>query len=190
MALPEFIKNEPIAVVGLIIAIVLGAFSSPILVDWYAGPNLTAVINYSAADDGRCLPSRVVISNSGKSTASNVRIHFQVDYFSKRGDINSYYTGNEPFYNIVQNVDYIPDCCKSPRCLKSGTEGLEQFEGMQQFVFQLVVAIHGQDQFSGWANDATGALDDGATKCFDFTETPKRRTFGRSSTSTRGQLNL
>lgn len=104
---PEFIKNEPIATIGLLITLVLGAFSSPILLEWYAGPNLVAVIRYSAALDGRCVPNRVLVSNKGKSTAANVRIHFQVDYFSKRGDILSYYTGNEALLNIDQNVDYI-----------------------------------------------------------------------------------
>ena len=40
-------------------------------------------------------------------------------------------------------------------------ESLEQSEGMQQLVFQLFVAIHGQDQFAGRTNNASGALDEG-----------------------------
>ena len=61
---------------------------------------------------------------------------------------------------------------------------------MQQLVFQLFVAIHGQDQFAGRTNYASGALDEGPAKCFDFAETPKRCPFGCGSTSTRRHLNL
>ena len=43
--------------------------------------------------------------------------------------------------------------------LGAGAKRLEQSEGMQQFVFQLFVAIHGQDQFAGRTNNASGALD-------------------------------
>ena len=71
MAWPQFIKNEPIATIGMVVTLSLGALSSPILVSWYAGPKLQAVVRYGTADDGRCLPSRVVVTNTGKSTATN-----------------------------------------------------------------------------------------------------------------------
>ena len=57
-------------------------------------------------------------------------------------------------------------------------------------LFKLFVAIHGQDRFAGRTNNASGALDEGPAKCFDFAETPKCRPFGRGSTSTRRHLNL
>lgn len=106
MAWPQFIKNEPIAVIGLVVTLMVGALSSPILVNWYAGPELQAIIRYNMATDGRCFPKCVVVTNAGKSTATNVRIYFKFDYFHTRGDIKCYYSRNEPYFNIEKNVDY------------------------------------------------------------------------------------
>ena len=39
----------------------------------------------------------------------------------------------------------LPDCCINSRSWVSSAESLEQCKGMQQLVFQLFVAIHGQD---------------------------------------------
>jgi len=61
---------------------------------------------------------------------------------------------------------------------------------MQQLIFQLFVAIHGQDQLSGRTNNTSGALDNSTVKCCDLAETPKRCTFGRGPTSTGRHLNL
>ena len=65
------------------------------------------------------------------------------------------------------------DCCINSRSWESSDESLEQPEGVQQPVFQLFVAIHGQDQFAGRTNNASRALDEGLAKCFDFAETSK-----------------
>ena len=124
MPLPQFIKDEPIAIIGLVVTLVLGALSSPILVSWYIKPELQALLEYRVADDGRCLPRRVVVTNTGKSTATDVRIYFEVDFFGKRGDIYGYYTGNEPLFQINQNVDYVE---------KSGYILIKEFPpGLQQ----------------------------------------------------------
>ena len=85
---------------------------------------------------------------------------------------------------------YLPDCCINSRILESSGERLEQSEGMQQFAFQLVVAVHGQDGFAARTNNAPGALDNRPAKGGDFAETPKRGPFGRSAASTSNQVNL
>ena len=102
----EFLKKEPIAVVGLVVTLILGLLSSPLILDWYAGPKLSAIINYSHADDGRCIPQLLTLSNKGNEPATNVRVQFSTDYFTKRGDIKAYYSGDEAFYKIEKNVEY------------------------------------------------------------------------------------
>ena len=49
----EFLKKEPIAVVGLVVTLILGLLSSPLILDWYAGPKLSACLLYTsdAADE-------------------------------------------------------------------------------------------------------------------------------------------
>jgi hypothetical protein len=79
---------------------------------------------------------------------------------------------------------YIPDCCINSRSWASSAESVESPEAMQQLVFQLFVAIHGQDQFAGRANNTSGALNEGAAQCSDFAETPQRCPFGRGGTRT------
>ncbi len=48
---------------------------------------------------------------------------------------------------------------------------------MQQLMFKLFVAIHGQDQFAGGGNGASGVFNRCSAKCLDLPEAPKRRTF-------------
>ena len=107
MHIPQIIKDRPIATIGLVVTIVLGTLSSPFLVNWYTKPELQVLLKYNLALDGRCLPNRVVVRNTGKSAATNVQIYFEVDFFGKRGDIHSYYSGNEPFSQIKQNVEHV-----------------------------------------------------------------------------------
>ena len=104
--LPHFIKREPVAVIGLVLTLILGLLGSPIFFYWYAGPELTASITYNRADDGRCVPSRVNLRNTGRSAAANVRVHFQTDYFGTRGDVIGYYSGDEPLFHIQKQVEY------------------------------------------------------------------------------------
>jgi len=103
----ERLTKEPIAVLSLIVTLVVGAVTSPLIVEWYGGPNLIGDIHFRQVDDGRCLPAKVAIANSGRSAAQNVQIHYELDFFSKRGDITGYFSGNEPIARVVQKVDYI-----------------------------------------------------------------------------------
>ena len=74
--------------------------------------------------------------------------------------------------------------------LDAKRESLEPSKAMQQLGFQCFVAIHGQDQFAGRANNTTGALDEGAAQGGDFTDTPQRCKFGRDGACTRSHLHL
>ncbi len=104
--LPRFVEREPVAIVGMVLTLTLGILSSPIFFRWYAGPELTALITYNRGKDARCVPIRVELRNTGRSAATNVRIHFETDYFGSRGDVIGYYSGNEPLFKIQKQVEY------------------------------------------------------------------------------------
>ena len=99
-------KNEPIACIGLVVTLLLGVLSSPILVEWYSSPKVSAVVEYKSSNDGRCIPQNIKISNVGKAPATNIRVQYSTDYFSSRGDIVGYYSGDEPTLKIQKNVEY------------------------------------------------------------------------------------
>jgi hypothetical protein len=79
-------------------------------VDWYTGAKVLAEIHtYRGQDTGACGDWRMVIQNTGRKTARNVRIQFDVDSFTSRGDVEGYYSGDEPFARVIKNVEYKTD---------------------------------------------------------------------------------
>ena len=48
---------------------------------------------------------------------------------------------------------------------------------MAKLSFESFVTVHRQDRFTGCANDAPGALNEGTAKGFDFAKAPQRGTF-------------
>ena len=42
-------------------------------------------------------------------------------------------------------------------------DGVQCCESMLELFFETFVSVHGENQLAGWANDATGALDEGTT---------------------------
>ena len=72
---------------------------------------------------------------------------------------------------IQHGHQFIPDCCINCRVLAS-SGGVQYCESMSELSFSTFVAVHGQDQFAGWANDAPGTLDEGTTKGPNLPEAP------------------
>ena len=61
---------------------------------------------------------------------------------------------------------------------------------MSELSFSTIVAVHGEDQFTGWANNAPGALDEGTPKGPDLPEAPQRGALGGRATGARVELDL
>jgi hypothetical protein len=108
--LPDFIRREPLGAISFVVSTLIGVLSSPFLVDWYTGAKVLAEIHtYRGQDTGACGDWRMVIQNIGRKTAKNVRIQFDVDSFTARGDLLGYYSGDEPFARVTKNVEYKTD---------------------------------------------------------------------------------
>ena len=61
---------------------------------------------------------------------------------------------------------------------------------MAELSFESFVTVHRQDRFTGWANDAPGALNEGTAKGFDFAKAPQRGTFRRRAAGARRESHL
>ena len=76
--------------ISFVVSTLIGMLSSPFLVDWYTGAKVLAEIHtYRGQDTGACGDWRMVIENIGRTTAKNVRIHFDVDSFTARGTFSA-----------------------------------------------------------------------------------------------------
>ena len=61
---------------------------------------------------------------------------------------------------------------------------------MPELSFKSLVTVHGQNQLTGRANDAPGALDESAAKGLNLAEAPQRGTFCRRATGARVESDL
>ena len=102
-------RKEPIAAASLLVSLVVGALGSPILIDWYSRPDVVVTGDYRNRGDARCAPFRLTIQNKGRRSALNVDVQYDVDYFTSRGDVTGYYSGDEPLFNVKKNLDYESD---------------------------------------------------------------------------------
>ena len=61
---------------------------------------------------------------------------------------------------------------------------------MSKLSFPAFVAVHGENQFAGWANHAPGTLDEGATKGPNLPQAPQPGTLCGRATGARVELDL
>ena len=61
---------------------------------------------------------------------------------------------------------------------------------MPEVSFKSLVTVHGQNQLTGWANDAPGALNESAAKGLNLAEAPQRGAFRRRATGARAESDL
>ena len=68
--------------------------------------------------------------------------------------------------------------------------GVQYCESISELTFSTFVAVHGEDQFAGWADNASGALDEGTTKGPNLPEAPQRGTLCGRAPGARVELDL
>lgn len=108
----EFFRKEPVASISLVFTLIIGILGGPIFYDWYSKPKLIAEVYITK--DKRCCSWKIAVENRGRRAAKNVLITYDIDYFTARGDIRGFYSGEEPFYRIVRKVSFYTE----PRQIK------------------------------------------------------------------------
>ncbi len=83
-------KKEPVAWVGLLIALTLGVINNDKLWILFEG-KVTATIASRKDNFGRCIDSEILIINGSKNTSTNIVISFDVDHFTRQGAIEIVY---------------------------------------------------------------------------------------------------
>ena len=61
---------------------------------------------------------------------------------------------------------------------------------MPELRFESFVTVHGEDQLTGWADDAPGTLKESTTKSLNLAEAPQRGAFRRGATGARVESDL
>ena len=79
---------------------------------------------------------------------------------------------------------------KSWHVVVTQAPSVQRCESMAELSFESFVTVHRQDRFTGWANDAPGALNEGTAKGFDFAKAPQRGTFRRRAAGARRESHL